>query len=60
MESGISRRSRAVTAKKCTKKRDAREKVVVLLNKPIAVLALPSPSSLLKLPTEAVTGTFFG
>ena len=46
--------SRVVTAKKCTKKHDARAKikVTVLLIKPIAFLtfSLPSPSSLLKLP----------
>ena len=48
----FSRRSRARTVKKCTKKRDARCKVIVLLHKPIASLtsSLPSPSSLLKLP----------
>ena len=44
----VSRGSRAVTAKKCTKKRDAR---VVVLNNLLLFsrLSLPSPSSLLKL-----------
>ena len=52
------RRNRALTAKKCTKKRDARAKVVVFLNKPIAFrtfslpLPSPSPSSLLNLPIK--------
>ena len=42
-----------MTAKKCTKKRDARAKIVVLLINPIAFLkfSLPSPSSDLKVPT---------
>ena len=48
----IPRCSRAVTAKKCTKKCNARADVVILVIKPIAflTLSLPSPSSLLKLP----------
>ena len=47
-----SRRSHAVTAKKCTKKRDARAKLLFCQSKSIAVLpfSLTSPSSLLKLP----------
>ena len=42
----------AVTAKKCTKKRDARAELLFCQSKPIAVLpfSLTSPSSLLKLP----------
>ena len=42
-----------MTAKKCTKKRDARAKIVVLLIKPIVFLkfSLPSLSSDLKVPT---------
>ena len=45
-----------MTAKKCTKKRDARAKIVVLLTKPIVFLkfSLPSPSSDLKVPNMAV------
>ena len=41
-----------MTAKKCTEKRDARAKIVVLLIKRIVFVAfpLPSPSSDLKLP----------
>ena len=41
-----------MTAKKCTKKCDARVKIVVLLTKPIVFLkfSLPSPSSDLKVP----------
>ena len=41
-----------MTAKKGTKKRDARAKILVLLIKPIAFLkfSLPSPSSDLKVP----------
>ena len=45
--------------KKCTKKRDARAKsVVVLRNKPTAFLTswLPLPSSLLKLPNKGQEG----
>ena len=52
MKLGISRRSRAVTAKKCTrKKRDARAELLFCRSKPIAFLplSLTSPSSLLKL-----------
>ena len=43
-----------MTAKKCTKKRDARAKIVVLLTKPIVFLnfSLPSPSSDLKVPNN--------
>ena len=49
----FSRRSRAVTAKKCTKKRDARAELLFCLTNPLLFLpfSLPSPSSLLKLPT---------
>ena len=45
-------RSPAATAKKCTKKRDARAKLLFYQSKLIAFLpfSLPSPSSLLKLP----------
>ena len=45
--------SRAMTAKKCTKKHYARAKLLFCLSKPIAFLpfSLPSPSSLLKLTT---------
>ena len=41
-----------MTAKKCTKKRDARAKLLFYRSKPIVFLpfSLPSPSSLLKLP----------
>ena len=44
----------ATTAKKCTKKRDARAKLFLCQSKPIAFLpsSLTSPSSLLKLPIE--------
>ena len=47
----VSHRSREVTAEKCTKKRDARAKLLFCLSKPFAFLpfSLPSPSSLLKL-----------
>ena len=47
----LSRCSRATTAKKCTKKRDARAKLLFCLSKPIVFLpfSLPSPSSLLEL-----------
>ena len=43
-----------MTAKKCTKKRDAHTKIVVLLIKPIVFLKflLPSPSSDLKVPNQ--------
>ena len=45
-----------MTAKKCTKKRDARAKIVVLLTKPIVFLkfSLPSPSSDLKVPSKTL------
>ena len=48
----FSRCSRAATAKKCTKKRDARAKLFFCQSKPSAFLplSLPSPSSLLKFP----------
>ena len=48
----ISRCIRATTAEKCTKKRDARAKLLFCLSKPIAFLpySLPSSSSLRKLP----------
>ena len=48
----FSRRSRAVTAKPCTKKHDARAVLLFCQSKPIPVLpfSLTSPSSLLKLP----------
>ena len=48
----FSRCSRATTAKKCTKKRDARAKLLFCQSKPIGLLpfSLPSPSSLVKLP----------
>ena len=44
--------SRVVTAKKCTRKRDARAKLLFCRSKPTAFLpfSLPSPLSLLKLP----------
>ena len=47
-----------MTAKKCTKKRDARAKIVVLLTKPIVFLkfSLPSLSSDLKVPNGPETG----
>ena len=50
--SSVSRRSRALTAKKCTKKRDARAKLLFCQSKAIAFLpfSLTSTSSLLKLP----------
>ena len=50
-----SRCSRVTTAKKCTKKRDARAKLLFCLFNPIAFspFSLPSPSPLLKLPKEA-------
>ena len=48
----VSRRSRAVTAKKCTKKRDARAKLLLWLLNLFAFVtfSLPSPSSYLKVP----------
>ena len=47
----MSRRSRAMMAPKCTKKHDARAKLLFCYSKPISFLpfSLPSPSSLLKL-----------
>ena len=47
-----------MTAKKFTKKRDARAKIVVLLIKPIAfvMFPLPSPLSDLKVPITSATG----
>ena len=53
-----SRRSRAVTAKECTNKAcctcSARAELLFFQSKPIAILpfSLPSPSSLLKLPSR--------
>ena len=51
---GLSRRGRAVTAKKCTKKRDARAKLLFCRSKPIAFLlfSLTSPLSLSSLSTR--------
>ena len=48
----VSSRSRAVTAKKCTKKRDARAKLLLWLLNLFAFVtfSLPSPSSYLKVP----------
>ena len=48
----FSRRSRAVTVEKCTKKRDARAKLLFCQFQPIAFLpfSLTSRSSLLKFP----------
>ena len=54
---------RAVTARKCTKRRDARAKLLFCLSKPIAFLPfslplpLPSPSTLLKLSVIAADCT---
>ena len=50
----FSRRSRAVTAKNCTKKRDARTDLLFCQSKPISFLpfSLTSPWSLLKLATD--------
>ena len=50
----FSHRSRAVMARKCTKKRDARAKLLFCQSKPIVFLpfSLTSPSSLLKLPLK--------
>ena len=42
--SHFSRRSRAVTAKKCTKKRDARAELLFFLIKPVAFLPFSLPS----------------
>ena len=52
---GISRCSRAVTVKKCTKKCSARTELLFCLCKPIAFLtsSLPLSSSLLKLPINS-------
>ena len=51
-----------MTAKKCTKKRDARAKLLFCYYKPIAYLLFllpsPSPSSLFKLPTSKRMGNF--
>ena len=49
----ISRPSLTATAEKCTKKRDARTKLLFCRSKPVAFLpfSLPSPSLLLNLPT---------
>ena len=49
---GISRGSGKVTAKKCTKKCDARAKFFLLINPMLLFLTfpLPSPSSVFKLP----------
>ena len=54
----ISRPSRAVTEKKCTKKCNARAELLFWLVKRIAFLPflLPSPSSLLKLPHKSNAG----
>ena len=48
--------SRATTAKKCTKKRDARAKLLFCQSKPITFLpfSLPSSSSLLKFPIKVL------
>ena len=56
VELGSSCRSRASTTKKCTKKRDARAKLLFCQSKPIAFLpfSLPSTSSLLKLPIVVI------
>ena len=54
----FTRRGRATTAKKCAKKGDARAKLLFSQSKLIAVflpLALPSSSSLLKLPYVVVS-----
>ena len=50
----VSRRSRATTAKKYTKQRDPRTKLLFCQSNPPAFLpsSLPSPSSMLKLPTN--------
>ena len=59
--SAFSRRGRAVKAKKCTKKRDARAELLFCLSKPIAFLTFSflSPLSFVKLPTflNNVTGS---
>ena len=47
-----------MTAKKCTKKRDARAKLLFCYYKPIAYLLFLLPSSLLKLPTSKRMGNF--
>ena len=54
----ISRPSRAVMAKKCTKKCKCTCRVVVLVIKPIAFLTLLLPSLLLKLPKNSNCGLF--
>ena len=43
-----------MTAKKCTKKRDARVKLLFRQSKPIAFLTFSLPSSLLKLPNVSI------
>ena len=55
----FSHRSRAVTVRKCTKKRYARAKMLFCQSKPTAFLPflLTSPSSLLKLPKIKMIGT---
>ena len=57
----VSCRNRATTAKKYTKKRDARAKLSFCHNKPIAFLPLllPSPSSLLKLRIVVIKRFFY-
>ena len=52
---GDKRRECKVQAKKCTKKRDARAKLLFCKDKPIAFLpfSLSSPSSLLKFPVTS-------
>ena len=50
----LSRRSRALTAKKCTKKRDA--KLLLSQSKPMAVLPFSLPSLLRKLPIVSWLG----
>ena len=42
-----------MTSKKCTKKRNARAKLLFCQSKPIAFLPFSLPSSLVKLPKEA-------
>ena len=51
----VLRRSCEMTAKKCTKTRDARAKLLFCQSKPIAFspFSLMSPSSLLKVPGDA-------
>ena len=47
-----------MTAKKCTKKRDALAKLLFCYYKPIAYLPFLLPSPLLKLPTSKRMGNF--